>query len=751
MNLRRRLISLARRGRRRFWLLQAGEAILLAATSYVGLGLLGERILGLSGLAPDTRLWLQIATGLAVLAGAGWLVLHGRRSPGRRLDATGVARRLDGRHAELEDSSELLLRTREETDGPPRTLIDLQGRRIAERLARLNRERRLESVLPEVSPLTLVVLGLSLAASVLLLSWLPAQRTPWTGLETVGPVGGGTSRGAILESRIEVIPPRYTGLESYVIDTPAVEAPEGSRLRWRLRLPSHAGDAALVFHDRQRIPLQRDDGKAAEDRGGHWWHSPVVDARTALYSVSGKGLRGRRHRIDPIPDRPPSVALLEPAENVIELQGADDATLRLAARAGDEYGLDLVRARMTLARGSGENVRFREQVFDLEGPADPGREAVFEGDWDLVDLGMEAGDELYLWVEALDSREPEPNLGRSPALILRWPGPDTQPQTAAEGIAVRVIPEFFRSQRQIIIDTEALIEAAPGLTEDAFAGRSQELATDQKLLRMRYGQFLGEEFVSQVGPGVDSAGPEGEADGDDHEDHQEAGETASEPHNFAALSSPLAEFVHSHDVAEQSTLFEEDTKRTLKQALAEMWDAELHLRLANPHDALPSENAALDLIKRVQQKSRIYLRRAGFRSSPLEESRRFSGEVEQVPRRRTRVGEPRLETVRLLRSVAARLGDPGAGGEFTGGEFARVAAWLEASSLTEGEKLEGLAALEDLRLSSDCRSCRQRLLGLLRGALPGSGPAALPRQATDSAVSRAFLDRIEARAGQWEP
>ena len=80
------------------------------------------------------------------------------------------------------------------------------------------------------------------------------------------------------------------------------------------------------------------------------------------------------------------------------------------------------------------------------------------------------------------------------------------------GLGVDLMPEYFRSQRQIIIDSEKLLRERKAIPKETFNSRSNSLAYDQKVLRLRYGEFLGEEFESGIGPqtitGDDHAGDE---------------------------------------------------------------------------------------------------------------------------------------------------------------------------------------------------------------------------------------------------
>ena len=81
-------------------------------------------------------------------------------------------------------------------------------------------------------------------------------------------------------------------------------------------------------------------------------------------------------------------------------------------------------------------------------------------------------------------------------------------------MAVNRMPEYFRSQRQIIIDTEKLIAKRKKLAAKEFNSTSNEIGFDQKVLRLRYGQFMGEEFETNIGGGAGGTVPPP----DDHAD-----------------------------------------------------------------------------------------------------------------------------------------------------------------------------------------------------------------------------------------
>ena len=213
-----------------------------------------------------------------------------------------------------------------------------------------------------------------------------------------------------------------------------------------------------------------------------------------------------------------------------------------------------------------------------------------------------------------------------------------------EALWLLVGPELLRSQRQIVVDTERLLAEAPRLAAAEVARRSRSLALDQRAVRMRYGILLGDEFVE---------GRAVEAD-EDHGGFEEGGDS------IAAI--PGAE-VHLHDSAESATYFPEPVRQKLKAMLAAMWDAEGQLAVDAPRAALPHERRALELLKQVQQASRVYVQKAGVEGAPLDPTRRLGGELEgvrDVPGRPAR-REPAPVAAAALRTLQGLAGGAGGG------------------------------------------------------------------------------------------
>jgi hypothetical protein len=258
----------------------------------------------------------------------------------------------------------------------------------------------------------------------------------------------------------------------------------------------------------------------------------------------------------------------------------------------------------------------------------------------LRNLGMEPGDELYFYVQAIDNKTPKPHLARSETYFISLQDTSALANTLDASLGADVMPDYFRSQRQIIIDTEKLLAQKSKITRKVFNERSNALAHDQKVLRLRYGEFLGEEFESGIGPSSAVSGESAndiqkkfghDHDGDDdrHLDNSDGHVDNNKPTD-GQKENALEEFVHAHDGEEEATFFVQSIKAKLKAAISIMWDAELHLRLFEPKTSLPFQYKALKLLKEISQESRIYVHRTGFDPPPLKEESRLIGDLSEI-------------------------------------------------------------------------------------------------------------------------
>jgi hypothetical protein len=261
---------------------------------------------------------------------------------------------------------------------------------------------------------------------------------------------------------------------------------------------------------------------------------------------------------------------------------------------------------------------------------------------------------LYFYIEAYDTKSPQANRSRTETFFISIPDTTRQETVVDDGLGVDLMPEYFRSQRQIIIDTEKLLKAKKQISAQDFKSTSNELANDQKVLRLRYGQFLGEEFESGIGP-QEHDHEEEETHKEEEEDdltrkyghvhdkdneHNLVEEKKAKPdelvHHHEETEDETesqgipAAYIHQHDSEEEATFFTQSIRAKLKAALTVMWDAELYLRLYEPDKSLPYQYKALKLLKEISQDSRIYVHRTGFDPPPIKEEKRLSGDLLEI-------------------------------------------------------------------------------------------------------------------------
>ena len=320
----------------------------------------------------------------------------------------------------------------------------------------------------------------------------------------------------------------------------------------------------------------------------------------------------------------------------------DSKNVQISAKISDDFLVNQAFIVATVARGSGENVKFRELKMPIQ--QTNFKQMLITKNIDLKALNFAPGDELYYYWAAFDNKRPTPNFTKSDTYFIVYKDTSQTEESDLATMAMNIMPEYFRSQRQIIIDTEKLISKKNKLTKEVFNSTSNEIGFDQKALRLRYGQYLGEEFENSIGSAnalpsdVETNGDflkgfvhdhdGGEHDHEEVEKHEHSHENSQPEKNDGGVASLLAEYVHSHDDGEANTFYEQSTRSLLKMALEQMWQSELHLRLYEPEKAIPFEKKALEYLKSAQQKARAYVKKTSFDPPPIKEKeKRMTGEL----------------------------------------------------------------------------------------------------------------------------
>ena len=709
------------RARRRQWWITT----LLAVPVALAVSAVAWRVAGFNAGSVVLLLTLLVSVGVAT-----WRA--------RRLDRRWLVRRLDDQPV-AQDSADLLFAL-------PEALNRLQQRQ------RTHVAAALQARMPELRPRwpgrwLLASVITSLLVMALALGWPRGQNAAPLFPGAAAPPATPAQPPQLRSTRLEITAPAYTGQAARVQSALDGKVPQDSRLHWSLRFSAQPQTAALQFHDGQRIALQRD--------GDHWTAQWSV-TRPALYRVvTEPALRDTRlYRLDVVPDRPPVVRVIAPDRSLV-LATPGQRQWPLQFEATDDYGVvATAQLKVTLAQGSGENITFREQTFSLSGTG-PATQRRFARTLDLAALGATEGNDVIAQLTVRDTHTPTAQSAQSSSVILRLPSAAEIQGTDLEGMVKKTLPAYFRSQRQIIIDAEALIKERRQLPAEEFIKRADAIGVDQRILRLRYGQFLGEESeggakpppTSDVLPTSDTPtsthDAEHDHDGDHaqaqagHDDHDHGAPTDGNAAVFGSASDVLSEYGHTHDHAEAATLLDPKTRATLKAALDQMWSSEGELRQGQPERALPYAYKALGFIKEVQQAERIYLARVGPELPPIDEGRRMTGDRADLASRTLPLRALDAPDQAIVQ-VWQQLADPASAPDLDA-----LTQWLRRNEARLPDPLSLAAAIETLRITPDCADCHQALRAQLWRALLRPLPQ-VPRRNAPDAMGQRYLDALEA-------
>ncbi|NWF34199.1 DUF4175 domain-containing protein [Stenotrophomonas sp. SAM-B] len=709
------------RARRRQWWITAVLAVPIA----LALSAVAWRIAGFDAFTVILLLTLLVGVGLAT-----WRA--------RRLDRQWLVRRLD-EHPIAQDSADLLFAT-------PDMLNPLQRRQ------RAHVEAALQSRLPELRPRwpwrwVLASAVMSVLAMALAFGWPrgPSAAPLFPG--ATAPPATPAQPPQLRSTRLEITAPAYTGQAVRVQNALDGKVAQDSRLHWSLRFSAQPHTAALQFHDGQRIALQRE---------GDLWTARWTATRPVLYRVvTEPALRDTRlYRLDVVPDRPPVVRVIAPDRSLV-LGTPGQRQWPLQFEATDDHGVvATAQLKVTLAQGSGENITFREQTFTLSGTG-PATQRRFARTLDLGALGATEGNDVIAQLTVRDTHAPTAQSAQSSSVILRLPSAAEIQGTDMEGMVKKTLPAYFRSQRQIIIDAEALIKQRRQLPAEEFVKRADAIGVDQRILRLRYGQFLGEESeggakpppTSDSLPTSDTPATPHDDDHDHHgepaqaqaghDDHDHGAQTDGTAPVFGSATDVLSEYGHTHDHAEAATLLDPKTRATLKAALDQMWSSEGELRQGQPERALPYAYKALGFIKEVQQAERIYLARVGPELPPIDEGRRMTGDRAELASRALPLRALEAPDQAIVQ-VWQQLADPGSAPDLDA-----LTQWLRRNEARLPDPLSLAAAIETLRITPDCADCHQALRAQLWRALLRPLPQ-VPRRNAPDAMGQRYLDALEA-------
>lgn len=531
----------------------------------------------------------------------------------------------------------------------------------------------------------------------------------------------------IEKQKLTIRYPKYTGLTSKTSSNMNIKTLEGSKLFWNIQFDTKV-DSVFMESNSEKYPMKWN---------GKGYTKTLQLNEAGFYNFTFKATDGSSYSselyaLEVVKDEAPKVEIRD-LKQFNTFNYFDEKVLKFKTSISDDYGVEDAYIVATVSKGEGESVKFREERLSFEEDFKSRKNQLNLTKTIRLDaLRMEVGDELYFYIEAIDIRKPKANRTRSETFfaVVR----DTvSNQFAVEGtMGADLMPDYFRSQRQLIIDTEKLIANTNRISKEDFNFTSNELGYDQKALRLKYGEFMGDEAdsglqVTQEVEQVEESDEEEEEnplaeythdhDGDNEHnlvDHEHEEESAEETED------PLHDYLHNHDDPEESTLFTQSLKSKLRQAMAEMWDSELYLRLYTPERSLPYQYRALKLIQEIKNSARIYVHRIGFDPPPIKEDKRLSGDIDEVQTYQKKDEISKSDKFASMRKSVHRIGEILQVKSQTTDrdKILFSAAGRELATLaieSPGKYLETLQKLK--RLSEQAQTSRQELIDVQSGLL----------------------------------
>ena len=400
-------------------------------------------------------------------------------------------------------------------------------------------------------------------------------------------------------TELTVTPPAYTRKVKRSQGKLKLFVEQVAIVTWFIKTNIAIKNAALLFNSKEHISLKNTgDGKE--------WQASKTISQPGFYQISIEGKLSELYQVQVIKDAPPQIKVRSPRQYT-SIEAGEAQQVNLNASLTDDYGIGNALITATVAKGRGEGVKFKEYKINFNTAIAGQPQYDVQKLISLPALNMEPGDELYFYVLATDTHQQQSRTDVFTVAIQ-----DTAGLLSMDGVlsGASLKPEFFRSERQIIIDAEKLLKEKDSISVEKFNARSNDLGIDQKLLRLRYGKFLGEEDEAVEGPKTSNG--------------------VADPADFSNATKILKEYTDDHDKAEDAQFFEPAIKAHLKATLTEMWKAELQLRLYKPQAALPFAYKALRLLKDLQQKSRSYVAKTAYNPTPIKLDKRLTGELDKV-------------------------------------------------------------------------------------------------------------------------
>jgi len=663
---------------------------------------------------------------------------------------------LDEKQPDLEYSTSLLLQEENQLSLLARLQREKIGKQLDKTAGQLIPERSLKSAL-----ITMV--------SFMLIGWLISytgltdvfkttkQSTPEQGVifKAVDSSENTINAPFITKQAVRVRYPSYTKQAAKNILNMNLKELQGSNITWYLKFDKKVQSVALQhMGQNEEMQLTNDGYKfSSKLQSSGFYNFKFTD-------TLGRSYFSELYSLESVQDQNPTIEISGIAQ-FTSFDVDQNKELYFEALVQDDYGVATAAIIATVSKGSGESVKFREEKLTFDNSLPEGTKNIrLSKKINLDSMQMEPGDELYFYVKVSDVKRPIPNIARGETYFANIRDTVTDVFEVDGSMGVDQMPDYFRSQRQLIIDTEKLIKDGPGISKKEFIATSNALAFDQKSLRIKYGAFMGDESNLEINSDEESDAHDEAEEANilsgythEHDTENEANlvdESHAEDEAADVEEDPLHAYSHNHDDSEAATLFSKSLKTRLRMVLNEMWDAELHLRLNHPEQSLPVQYRILKGLQDIKNSARIYVHRIGFDPPPIKEDKRLTGDLKDVLSYKKTEDIAKQTLYPNIRSSAQRLEE----------------LILEPSQLSENDKVlfEGagneiaalaiaqpgyyLTTLQALKkLSQGFQLSQQEMIRVQKGlisALPVATDAPEKMTGTVGALNTIFIQELQA-------
>jgi hypothetical protein len=310
-----------------------------------------------------------------------------------RVTEKDVARYLNRSYPPLEESSELLLKEPSALN----LLEQLQVNKTREALEHVNQpplfNRKIKISLINLASAVIICLLLSLFVNFQVGGNSPVPEKSNKALVKL-PAG-------VSAANIRVAPPAYTRKRAYEQTGFDLHVEEGAAIHWEVSTNMPVKILQFIYNDSSVIDLRSVNNEHTV------WQVDKLIAHPGFYQVRMDSAVSELYKIEIVKDLAPVITVLSPKPTTV-IDYGEPARVNLQASVTDDYGVKDVSINATIAKGSGEGVRFKQQRLSFETSFSSQQlQYQLQKTIGLAALGMEPGDELYFYIMAIDNHNQE--------------------------------------------------------------------------------------------------------------------------------------------------------------------------------------------------------------------------------------------------------------------------------------------------------------------------------------------------------